>query len=238
MAFSGDITDFSLPEIVQVIGYSGRTGRLEINGNIVNLSIVFCNGNPVRITPGHNSVMLGQLLVRGDEIDPAGLNKALTIQEDYIQNGRNKRLGNILLDLGLIDRETLDRYLSLQIRDSFYDILSERKGTFEFMSSADLSDTDDISPINIPDLILNGMREIETRAKIKEVITSNDVVLKKNPKIEVTDIGLLIDEERMVYFAVDGIKSVAEILKSANLAHLNVMEALYRLIKKSYIKVP
>ncbi len=238
MSFSGKIEEFSLAEIIQVIGYSKRSGRLEINGNIVNLSIVFREGNAVGVIPEYNSISLGHLLITGGYIDPAGLNTALTVQEDEAKSGSRKQLGSILLELGMVERGILDKYLSAQVKDSIYDILSEREGTFEFVALENPPEAGSISPVDISDLILHGMREIETRAKIKELVTSADVVLKKNARVEVTDIGRLVGEERMVYFAVDGIKPIGDILDQPQLKGLNVPEALYRLIKKSYIKVP
>jgi len=238
MTFSGKIADFSLTEIIQTIGSSGRTGQLVIDGRIVKISVIFRDGQPVRTIPEYMSVMLGQLLIRGKEVDPVGLITALTIQKSHKKIDDDKRLGCILLDLGLIDQETLNKYLSIQLRDSFYDILSEKEGTFEFISMDIQPDIEDLFSLNIVDLILHGMRYIETRARIKEIISSDDVVLKKNSGIDSTDIGLLGTNERMVFFLVDGIKSITDILNSATSAQLNVLEALYQLIKKSYIKIP
>ena len=120
MTFSGNIADFSLTEIVQTISSSDRTGQLIINGKIVKVSVIFRDGKPVRTIPEYSSVMLGQLLIRGKEIDPVGLNTALAIQQNHKKVDKSKRLGSILLDLGLIERKTLNKYLSIPFKTSSF----------------------------------------------------------------------------------------------------------------------
>ncbi|MEZ0368334.1 MAG: GspE/PulE family protein [Candidatus Sericytochromatia bacterium] len=62
--------------------------------------------------PKSTSLKLGDLMVRDGLLTTDGLNKALAIQKQGSQSGQYKPLGQVCLDLRLITRQDLQRFLS------------------------------------------------------------------------------------------------------------------------------
>ncbi len=58
---------------------------------------------------------LGDALVRAGHISEMGLRKALAYQQDQLEHGKSYLLGQVLIDLKLIDRATLDEAVTEQI---------------------------------------------------------------------------------------------------------------------------
>ncbi len=67
------------------------------------------------LTPEILVPRLGEILLEKDLVRPADLDRALSLHQELAAQGRPRRLGQILLDLGLIDRETLDQVITEQI---------------------------------------------------------------------------------------------------------------------------
>jgi signal transduction histidine kinase len=72
--------------------------------------------NPVTpVTPEVLVPRLGDYLVDMGEISPSELDLALTYQKEQGEAGKPLLLGQVLLELGLIERETLDEAITMQI---------------------------------------------------------------------------------------------------------------------------
>lgn len=70
---------------------------------------------PAALTPEILVPRIGDTLVENQLLSEADLEKALAYQHDQRLRGENKLLGEILIDLGMIDRRTLDTAVTEQI---------------------------------------------------------------------------------------------------------------------------
>ena len=70
---------------------------------------------------------LGESLLDSGSITPEQLNYALEYQKEQLKNGKNKMLGQILSDLGFIDRDVLDQAIARQLAAANTNIQSLEK---------------------------------------------------------------------------------------------------------------
>ncbi|MGC8855403.1 MAG: histidine kinase dimerization/phospho-acceptor domain-containing protein, partial [Anaerolineae bacterium] len=70
---------------------------------------------PARLTPEMLVPRLGDYLVRRGHISAAELQKALAYQQEQIAMGKTCLLGQALLELNLLDRDTLEQAITEQI---------------------------------------------------------------------------------------------------------------------------
>ncbi len=237
MTLRGDITDCPLTEIVQIIGASRQTGTLVLDGEISKLSIRFRNGKPVQTESADNREKIGEILLRNNEVDRRDVIDAILIQKRYSENGDDKRIGNILIEMGTVSPRIIDKYLSNQIIESMYEILSEKKGTFRFETEETDPDTNEPATLNIEELILQGLRQIEDRARIKDKLLMPEAVFQPDIEIVNRDARLLTNDERLVLSLVDGSRPVAEIFKILDIPKPEATQILYKLINMSYIQI-
>jgi hypothetical protein len=237
MTLRGDITDFPLTEIVQIIGASRQNGTLVLDGEISKLSIRFRNGKPVQTESADNREKIGEILLKNNELDRRDVIDAILIQKRYSENGDNKRIGNILIEMGTVSPRIIDKYLSDQIIESMYEILSEKKGTFRFETEETNPDAKETITLNIEELILQGLRQIEERAKIKDTLLTPEAVFQPDIDIVDRDGRLLTNDERLVLSLVNGSRPVKEIFKILDIPKLEVTQTLYKLINMSYIQI-
>src|SRR5258708_26192405 len=117
MALRGTLHDFSLGEILQLIGYQRKTGILTVEGQEDTVLVSFSDGRVVAADsvkrPFENRV--GSLLVRAGKISPETPNRAL---ED--QKRSRQRLGSVLLASQKISAEDLRKALRTHILNPMY----------------------------------------------------------------------------------------------------------------------
>ena len=89
----------------------------------------------------------------------------------------------------------------------------------------------------IAQLILQGLREIEDRAKIKDILLSPDAVLQPNDIIIERDGRLLNNDERLVLSLVNGERPVQGIYDILDMPKDEITRNLYKLTNMSYIQI-
>jgi hypothetical protein len=236
MSLNGDITDFPLTEIVQIIGTSKRTGTLVLDGEAGKLSVSFHDGRPIYADPTDSRVKLGELLLENNEINRRDVVDAILIQKRTSESGSKKRFGAILVEMGAVSPKTISKYVSNQIKESLYDILSEKKGKFRFDPGDVAYDTDDFVSIDIEELILQGLRQIDEMAKIKESIPPPKTVYRQNELIVTRDAKFLDNDERLVLSLINGERSILDIYGLAPLRRFDIIRIIHKLEDMSFIE--
>jgi hypothetical protein len=125
----GKISDFSIPDIFQLISSQAKSGSLAISGNERVTVFLFADGKIVDVQPDRreSGSLLGTMLRDAGHLTDGELRRFLQSQE-----GGGKKLGEILVEKGKISGELLGRYLALQIRECLFDVLTLRDGEYRF----------------------------------------------------------------------------------------------------------
>src|SRR5262245_49875892 len=99
MALEGTLKDFSIADILQLIGIQRKTGLLTLESADDTVTVHFFEGQVVGADTHVQNLedMLGSVLVRTGRITEGNLQKALRVQKETLQ-----RLGYILVRTGAI----------------------------------------------------------------------------------------------------------------------------------------
>src|SRR5664280_3568292 len=99
MALRGNLKELSLPDIFQLVTFSGKTGVLRIHrADGAQGSVWFRDGDVFFAQSNWRTEQLGERLVRAQRITPMALERALQLRAAEPEGGR--RLGEILVDGG------------------------------------------------------------------------------------------------------------------------------------------
>ncbi|HSQ53758.1 MAG TPA: DUF4388 domain-containing protein, partial [Candidatus Bathyarchaeia archaeon] len=114
----GKISDFSIPEIFQLVASQGKSGALTIRGDERETIFLFADGMIVDVQPDRHRAqhaLLGNMMVAAGYLTAQELPRILAQQDR-----ERKKIGEILVERGKISREILAKYLYLQVKDSIY----------------------------------------------------------------------------------------------------------------------
>ena len=229
MAITGNLKTMELAELLQWLSQGRKTGTLFIDNTKVEKRIFFKNGNIVSSAASDPKEYLGHFLVSHGYIDEITLAKAIEMQEE------NKMLlGKILLAIGAIAEDELDRMLKLKAEESIFELFTWQEADFRF-ADGDLPDYQMV-PVNlsVTGLVLEGHRRLDEWKEIRRhipnanaipVATGDFVVEGEDPGVE--KILSLVDDDR----------TIQEIAIETHSGEFHVCRVLYHQIRAGRLKV-
>jgi hypothetical protein len=233
MALQGTLKDFSITEIIQLIGQQLKTGILRIRRGKDLVEIHFVDGMIVHIYSNYRGKkdLIGEILVKAELITQDQLDRVLKVQKES-----HKYLGEILVELQLLTKDDVLKVISTQIYETIYDLFWWEDGHFNF----DLKLVESYKKIpfalSTEQVLLNILRMVDEWSEIEKKIYSPHLLFQKVQRFEEKSAdGLpsqsyvkdkLTSEQELIYNLVDGTRTVQEIIDRSLLGKFNASEIL------------
>lgn len=135
MKISGSLEDVGIAEVMQVIHFGARTGRLTVASLDRRAEISFVKGAVVQAW-AQGAQRLGDLLLREGAILERELGEALEAQREVLPA---RALGRVLLDRGAVTAGVLNQALGRQILGAVREVARWRQGSFSFEVAGSVS---------------------------------------------------------------------------------------------------
>ncbi len=176
MALKGTLKDFGIADIFQLISQQSKTGVLHIANKQEEVRISFSNGDVIRAesTSRKKRDLLGSLLVRSEVLTEKQLDEALEVQKLTL-----KRLGDILIERGMLTLEEIKEFARLQTTETIYKLFHWESGTYAFESEEVFYDKATMEPIRSENVLMEGFRMVDEWPLIRKKITSYDMNFRK-----------------------------------------------------------
>lgn len=237
MALRGNLRDFSLPDVFQLVQLSGKTGVLRIQGPEADGSIWFRDGEVFFAQSNWRREHLGERLVAAQRITPAALARALDLRASEPDGGR--RLGEILVNEGYITPQVLETFVQEQIQDTIFDLMRWDEGDFDFEVLPDVVHEDIGLSVSVENIVMEGSRRLEEWQRIKKKVPSTDMVFKMAtaPGEGTFEISLKPVEWALLLL-IDGTRSVRELALQTHSTDFDVARVIYGLFSAGLLEVP
>jgi tetratricopeptide (TPR) repeat protein len=231
VAIKGSLAEAALPNVIQLLTLSLKSGCLSVTDGKNFGNIFIKNGKIIYATIINRKQRLGDVLVSKNVIDKDALSTALHIQKTQ----KKKRIGEILIEIGAIKRETLEQELKEQIQQTIFTLLKWESGFFNF--EADLLPsleeyTVELSP---PEVLLEAARRIDEWRKIEHKMPPFETVLI--PKENAHEVPLTVQEQQMREL-IDGTRSIDEVLRLSEFEFFETCRAIYGLMSAGLLEQP
>lgn len=229
MAIEGPLKELGIHDVFQLLDVSRKTGVLRITSKIRHNqgTVYFDAGAVVYADIQSNPHRLGDLLVRSGKIGDGDLSRAQEMQ----QRGDQRRLGEILVDIGSITARELERQVRQQVEEVVFEMMSWREGYFSFVEGP-LPTVGGDSTLRLPTeaLLMEGARRIDEWSRIESKIPHLDVVPALPSEEQATEGMLdLLPSEWAVLAAIDGERSIRTIAAQLGLSEFEVAKIMFGL---------
>ncbi|MBN1809282.1 MAG: DUF4388 domain-containing protein [Planctomycetes bacterium] len=226
----GSIADYALARVLEYLAETRSTGLLEVRSPKGRKSFLIKEGEIALASEGkYRREGLGQLLVAREKLSREDLEKALELQQF-----RNQRLGEVLLEMGLITQGDIQDCLKFQVEEEICDLFSWEQGVYEFRPDDKLSDDVLRSAITLEinprALLVESAKRLTEWKQTSSYIPSPLVVYKLTP----SGMDLLrsaSQSARRVLAMVDEGLPVEEIVRQSYLGRFSVFKAISDLLK-------
>jgi len=148
---------------------------------------------------------------------------------------RDKRLGELLVELECLTREQLHEYIRIQIEEAVYYLFTWNLGTFNFEADVVPDEQDLLVSINPESLLLEGARRVDEWSLIEKKLPGFDLIFEVDRQHVKESDAELTSEQKTVLDLVDGQRDVTAIIDASGLVEFEVGKALYGLITAGFI---
>lgn len=229
MGLSGNLRTMLPGDLLQWLSLGQKTGTLVITNKRVEKKIFFRNGRVISSASNDPREYLGQFLMSHGYLSEPELKKAMEVQ---LQSGI--LLGKILVMIEVIGEKDLQRLMRLKAEEEIYDIFLWNDGEFYFIDD-ELPQMEMIPlQVDVTGIIMEGTRRVDEWARIREVIANDTVVPVPVKEIDPTE---LEEHELLIARAIDGKRSIAEMVLETRSSEFAVSSTVSTLVRQGAVKI-
>jgi hypothetical protein len=234
MALRGNLRDFSVTQLLNLINLAKKTGTLIIEGPSETAQIAFRDGKLAYAQIGQEDNRLATVLYRASKLSQ-GQFRAIQARAAQLSD---KELGLLLINAGYISQEDILTNLQVYFTDVTRRLFTWVEGFFRF-------DNDTFPPedrinirLDLENLIIEGSRQLREWEQLQDEIPSLDLALKftDRPGTNIRNVNLSVEEWRVVSY-ISPRNSMRQIAVAAKLNDLEIRRIVYGLIQAGLVEL-
>ncbi len=232
MGIKGKLETVSLPDLFQLLSIGRKTGTLRVSNEYSHKEIAFKDGKIVHTSSSKEEEFLGNFLLRKGLVSEADLGKALKVGRE-----KGKKLGRVLVELGLAPEGEIAGWLRRQAEESIYDLFGWEKGEFSFEEGRLPPEGDLIPPVEVMSLIMEGTKRMDELSELQKKLPPPHTVLRIKDFFQ-TDVEevTLTPLQIQVIPLINGHRAIGEIIEESELGGYLTTKAIYDLLSAGILE--
>ncbi|NTU74928.1 MAG: DUF4388 domain-containing protein [Anaerolineaceae bacterium] len=234
MALKGNLRDFTITQLLNLINLACKTGTLVIEGPGEEAHTSFREGKLAYARIGQDDDSLPTVLLKNRKIS----NAQFRFLREKAARMSDKELGLLLINAGYLTQEDILDSLQQYFMNDVRQLFTWAEGFFHF--EPDLLPPDDKIPVRVDleNLIIEGSRQLREWEHLQEEIPSLDMALKftERPGTNLRDINLSVEEWRVVSY-VNPKNTMRQICKATHLNDLEIRRVVYSLLQAGLVEI-
>ena len=218
--------------LLQRYAEAGATGCLRIDRDDAQARVYFRDGSVYTAAAPGARARLGDRLVGAGHITEEQLAGALEHQRTLDEP---RRIGELLIERGLIDRETMRSFVQEQSTDSVAVALGWREGSWSFTDGEEVGEDVPLD-MSVENLLMEGARRLEAWEVVLARITSLEAVPDFVGGDRAAELALTPDEWSMLT-RIDGRSSIAEIAADSGYSEFEAGRIIYGLLTAGVVEL-
>ena len=230
----GDIAAIPLAEILQVLQMQRQTGVLRISNARSAVTISLRQGlvDFVQARGTSDEYRLGRYFVEKGLVTREHLDQVI-----LAKGAGGPLLGDALVESGKISREDLTDALSRQSSELIYEILRWPYGRFSFTREPFRPEAEAAKlGLGVSGLVLEGFRRVDEWRLMEGTINFDQVIVVDQYALESLNAEKLTRIDKLVIGAVDGTRTVNEIIKESAVGSFDAIKAVYQFMQSRVLR--
>jgi len=230
----GDIAAIPLAEILQVLQMQRQTGVFRVSNARSAVTISLRQGlvDFVQSRGAAEEYRLGRYFVEKGLVTRAQLDQVI-----LTKGSSGPLLGDVLVDSGQVSREDLNEALAKQSSELIYEILRWPYGRFSFTREPFRPEADAAKlGLGISGLVLEGYRRVDEWRLMEGTINFDQVIVLDQFALESVNPQKLTRIDKLVLGAVDGTRTVNEIIKESAVSSFDAIKCLYQFLQSRVLR--
>ncbi len=234
MALKGNLRDFSLTQLLNLINLSKKTGMLVIEAAGERAQIAFSDGKLVYANLGQENTRLPAILRKTNYIT----NAQYRVLAERTSVMTDKEVGLLLINAGYGTQEGILAQVQTFYVENVQRIFTWLEGVFNFETNSLPEDEKITIRLELEDLIIEGSRHIREWEQLQEELPDLDVSLKfsERPNANIRNINLSVEEWRVVSF-VNPKNTIHQIANAVQMNELEIRRVVLGLMRAGMVEI-
>ena len=235
VALSGDLSVVSIAEVLQLLHMQRQTGAVEVTGPGGKRVTLFLNEGNVDLAASRGlgrEFLFGRYLVERGSIGRPKLGEVLS------NHNGERLLGDVLIELGLTTKQERAKALEQQTCEIIYELVRWQTGRFTFVGQASSPASASAALGLMPSgIIMEGFRRVDEWRLIEGSFDFDEVLVRDETAIRnMTAETALPAGERAVLAAIDGERTVREIVEGLGGGSFSTCKILYQFLNSRLVR--
>jgi len=234
MALQGNLRDFSITQLLNLINLAKKSGALLVNGNEGGARVLFRDGEMIFAQLDKETHNLPSILYQAKRISKRQMR---TLQER--SSGMNdKELGLQMVNAGYLSQQDIIEGLKSHFSNIVRLLFSWGEGQFKFDDQQQHSN--DHIPVYIPleNLVIEGSRQSRETDQLKLEIPDLNMALAftERPGIDLKKFSLSVEEWRVVSY-INPKNTISQIAKASKHSNIQIRRIIFSLLEAGIVKL-
>jgi CheY-like chemotaxis protein len=232
---SGDLSCISIAEVLQMLELQRQTGALSIASPSSEITLYIRDGMldlaQARGLPAW--YRLGRYFVRQNVITQDELSHFL----DH-RAGSKRLIGDALLQLDMVTEAQVSDALKMQTSELVYEVVGWKQGRFTFTRDT-MSPEATLAQLGLTPggIVMEGFRRVDEWRLIEGSFDFDDTLQRDSGAVErLSGSAELTEQERKVLDAIDGQRTVRQILDHVHVSTFDVCKILYQFLNSRVVR--
>lgn len=231
MALRGNLRDFTVTQLLNLINLAQKTGTLILDGPADQAYLAFRNGKLAYARIGREDGGLATILRQANKLNP---NQYRAVSQ-RLGAVSDKELGLLLINAGYVSQEDILFNLQAHFTAIIRGLFTWVEGLFRFEPGMPPPEDRINVRLDLENLIIEGSRHLEELAELQDEIPSLDLALKFTDR-PMTNLNLSPQEWRVVKY-VDPANSMKRIAAAARLNEVEMRRIVYGLLQAGLVQL-
>ena len=234
MALKGNLRDFTVTQLLNLVNLAKKTGTLVIQGPSEEARVSFKEGKLAYAQLGSEDNSLSDILQRNKKISQ----HQYRILKERGAKMTDKELGLLLVNAGYLSQEDIIGSLQQHFAGIVQRLFTWVEGFFHFDQGV-LPPDDKISVrVELENLIIEGSRQLREWEQLQEEIPNMDMCLKftDRPDTNIRSLNLSVEEWRVISF-VNPKNTIQQIARATKMNDLEIRRVIFGLIQAGLVEV-
>lgn len=234
MALKGNLRDFTVTQLLNLINLAHKTGTLIVEGPSDTARVFFRDGKLAYAQLGHEDGSLAAILYRANKITAA---QHRTLKARAASMG-DKELGLLLINANYITQQDILTSLQSHFVGVVQRLFTWVEGLFRFEINILPPQDKIVTRISLENIIIEGSRQMREWEQLQDEIPSLDMALKftDRPGANLRNVNLSVEEWRVVSY-INPKNTIRQIARATQLNDLEIRRIVYGLLQAGLIEV-
>jgi len=176
VSLRGNLEDFGIADVFQLIGQQRKTGVLEIQGQGERIQCLFDRGAVVSAAPVGlwTQAALGEMLLRCGLLTRERVDDLRRECEESAQ-----MLPSVAIARGWLDAQEIRQIEDLLTNETIFTVLRWQTGSFDFTAQEVVHDREFDSLLGAEQILMDGLRMVDEWTSFGELVPSEETVFKR-----------------------------------------------------------